>query len=308
MTTATPARAPAAPAAPTGGPGGAARVLTLLVTLALVGAAAIGVGHRPGRDAAGQVALEVVVGGRPVGSGAQDGGPPAPIASLAKVMTAYVVLTRHPLRAGRAGYTITVTAGDVRDTAGRRAGGQSTVPVRAGEELTQRQALQALLLPSANNVAAMLAVAEAGSQEQFVARMNRQARALGMRDTRYTDPSGFQPSTVSTAADQLILADAAMAIPEFARIVRQREAVIPVAGRIANTDRLLGRDGFVGIKTGSMAAAGGCFMFRSVQRVRGVRVVVTGVVLGRAGPDLVTAGQEAARHLVRHEIAELTPG
>ena len=81
--------------------------------------------------------------------------------------------------------------------------------------------------------------------------MNVSAAQLGMRHTIYTDPSGLDPSTVSTAADQLRLARAAMRIPAFAEIVGMPAAVIPVAGEVTNTDDLLGRDGFVGIKTGS---------------------------------------------------------
>ena len=81
----------------------------------------------------------------------------AAIASVAKVMTAYLVLRDHPLRLGQDGPTITLTDVDVADT-GRRAGqDESVVPIAAGEELTEQQALQALLLPSANNIAAALA-------------------------------------------------------------------------------------------------------------------------------------------------------
>src|SRR4051794_30372817 len=80
----------------------------------------------------------------------------APIASVAKVMAAYVVLRDHPLRAGEAGPSITITAADVADTDRRRDREESVVPVAAGERLSERQALLALLLPSANNIAAVL--------------------------------------------------------------------------------------------------------------------------------------------------------
>lgn len=212
---------------------------------------------------------------------------PAPIASLAKVMTAYLVLRdRHDV-------TVTVTGADVADTERRAAQDESIVHVAAGETLTERQALIAILLPSANNVAVMLARASAGSQQAFVARMNDMAHALGMRHTYYTDPSGFDDGTRSTAADQLILAQHAMQMPEFAALVALPSAELPVAGTVHNTDALLGEDGFVGIKTGSDDAAGGCFMFR-VRRAGGD---LTGVVLGRQGHDLIAAGLNAARDL-----------
>jgi serine-type D-Ala-D-Ala carboxypeptidase (penicillin-binding protein 5/6) len=212
---------------------------------------------------------------------------PVPIASVTKVMTAYLVL-RDPHDV-----TVTVTDDDVADTERRAGQNESIVHVAAGETLTERQALIAILLPSANNVAAMLARAVAGSQKAFVARMNDMAHALGMRHTIYTDPSGFDEDTRSTADDQLILAQRAMQVPEFASLVALRSAELPVAGTVHNTDSLLGKDGFVGIKTGSDDAAGGCFMFR-VRRAGGD---LTGVVLGRRGHDLIAAGLNAAQDL-----------
>jgi len=104
----------------------------------------------------------------------------AAIASVAKVMTAYLVLRDHPLRLGQDGPTITLTDADVADTDRRRRQQESVVSIAAGEQLTERQALQALLLPSANNIAAVLARWDAGSTDRFVARMNATARALGM--------------------------------------------------------------------------------------------------------------------------------
>src|SRR5262249_1709637 len=170
---------------------------------------------------------------------------------------------------GEDGPTITLTDADVADTARRRRQQESVVPIAAGEQLTERQALQALLLPSANNIAAVLARWDAGSAELFVARMNATARALGMSRTRYTDPSGYDDGTVSTAAEQLRIVDRAMRLPVFAAIVRTPSATLPVAGTVHNTNTLLGRDGFVGIKTGSHDAAGGCFAFRAIRSVDG---------------------------------------
>src|SRR5437764_6056006 len=95
-----------------------------------------------------------------VGSGrirAAGGSQPVPIASLAKVMTAFVVLRHRPVSVRDPGFTMRITAEDVADTARRRSDGQSVVAVFSGETLTERQALQALLLPSANNIALALA-------------------------------------------------------------------------------------------------------------------------------------------------------
>lgn len=222
----------------------------------------------------------------------------APIASVAKVMTAYVVLRDHPLGLGQEGPTITLTDGDVADTDRRRARQESVVSIAAGEQLTERQALQALLLPSANNIAAVLARWDAGSTGRFVARMNAAARSLGMIHTRYTDPSGYDDATVSTATDQVRLVDRAMRLAVFASIVATPSATLPVAGTVHNTNILLGHDGFVGIKTGSTAAAGGCFAFRAVRWIDGKRTAITGVVLGQPGHDRIVAGLAAAAAMV----------
>jgi D-alanyl-D-alanine carboxypeptidase (penicillin-binding protein 5/6) len=222
----------------------------------------------------------------------------AAIASVAKVMTAYLVLHDHPLRPGEEGPTITLTDADVADTDRRRRQEESVVSIAAGEQLTELQALQALLLPSANNIAAALARWDAGSESRFVSRMNATARALGMTHTRYTDPSGYDDATVSTAADQLRLVDRAMRLAVFASTVARPSATLPVAGTVDNTNALLGHNGFVGVKTGSTAAAGGCFAFRSIRIIDGRPTAITGVVLGQPGHDRIDAGLAAADAIV----------
>jgi serine-type D-Ala-D-Ala carboxypeptidase (penicillin-binding protein 5/6) len=137
-----------------------------------------------------------------------------------------------------------------------------------------------------------------GSVRAFVAEMNGTAFWLGMSDTVYTDPSGFDADTVSTAADQLRLAEAVAGDPTLAELMHTRTAVLPVAGQVTNTNALLGRDGFVGMKTGSDDVAGGCFMFRSRRVVDGAVVDLVGVVLGQHGHNLITAGLYAAKQLV----------
>lgn len=250
--------------------------------------------------AAGQAAYAFAGGPIHRGPGAHV----APIASMAKTMTAYLVLSAYPL--SRGGFTMRVRQRDVDDYRLRVSRGESTVPVSVGEALTERQALAALLLPSANNVAIMLARRVAGTVTAFVGRMNRAARALGMRYTVYTDPSGFDARTRSTPRDQLVLARHAIAAPALRAMVARRSYVIPVAGRIDNTDTLLGSDGFGGIKTGSMSASGGCFMALSVRRVAGRRVALFAVVMGQQGSDLIAAGLTAARRLV--DRVAPTPG
>ncbi len=240
----------------------------------------------------GQAAF-VLGDGRPAASPNEQ---PAPIASLAKVMAAYLTLERYPLSGAQDGFTITVTE----EQAQAEAQGQSVVAVRAGEQLTERQLLEALLIPSGNNIARMLATALAGSEVRFVAEMNAEARALGMDHTIYTDPSGFDPSTVSTAADQLRVFQRAMRFPAFRQIVSMASVTLPVAGTLANYNPLIA-EGYAG-KTGSDSAAGGCLAFFTHVTVGGRRLTAVGVVMGQGeGSDtsaILAAAGEAATRLV----------
>jgi serine-type D-Ala-D-Ala carboxypeptidase (penicillin-binding protein 5/6) len=231
----------------------------------------------------------------------------APIASVAKVMTAYLVLRDHPLRPGEDGPTITLSAADVADTERRHWQEESIVSIVAGEQLTELQALQALLLPSANNIAAVLARWDAGSEEGFVARMNATARSLGMTHARYTDPSGYDDATVSTAGDQMRIVDRAMRLPVFASIVATPTVTLPVAGTVHNTNALLGQNGFVGVKTGSDDAAGGCFAFRAIRWMDGRRTTITGVVLGQPGHDRIAAALTVADAMVERITGHRAP-
>lgn len=255
--------------------------------------------------ATGQAAAEV----EGVGSlGSMGGDTPRPIASVAKIMTAYLILQDHPLVKGASGFTLTMTAADVADEQARLEQGQSTVPVANGEQLSEYQALEALLLPSANNIAVKLADYDAGSVGAFVAKMNATAKRLGMTHTTYTDPSGLADTTVSTASDQLKLAAVAMRNPVFAQLVGLPQASLPVAGTVTNYDSLLGQDGFVGIKTGSDGEAEGCFVFAAHQRVGGRTVTVLGAVLGQGSGSMtsvIDSSLAASRTLVNSIDANL---
>lgn len=208
-----------------------------------------------------------------------------PTASVAKMMTAYVVLRDHPLDADDDGPVLTVSAEDAVEYRNDVRDGDSTAAVAAGETLTEREALEALMLPSADNVAMMLADWDAGSVAAFTEKMNKTARSLGMGHTDYTDPSGLAASTVSTALDQLTLVRKAMTVPAFAGIVAMPSARIPVAGVIRNFNRRTGTDGIIGVKTGSDSAAQGCWAFAVRREVGGTQRVVYGVVLGAPAPS-----------------------
>ena len=205
-------------------------------------------------------------------------------------------LQDHPLSAGGSGPDITVDPSEAAEYPSQAAAGDSLVAVAAGETITERQALEALLLPSADNMAWILARWEVGSQAAFAARMNAAARGLGMTATSYTDPSGLDPSTISTAADQVRLGLAALRVPALAAITAESTAVVPVAGVVRNTNTLLGQDGIVGLKTGSTAAAGGCVLVAARPQVNGHSILIVAATFGQAGtagtilPDALQAG------------------
>jgi D-alanyl-D-alanine carboxypeptidase (penicillin-binding protein 5/6) len=221
-----------------------------------------------------------------------------PIGSVAKAMAALVVLEAEPLPAGAGGPSITMTAADVALYHQAVAEGGSNLAVRAGEVLSERDLLLALLLPSADNIAETLAVWVSGNRTTFIARENAMAAAMGMDHTHFADPSGLSPKTESTAADLLILARAVTASPALADLVAVQEARLPDGTLLHNLDILLGHvPGWLGVKTGWTGAAGGCLLFaarRSYGPASNVSVTVWGAVLGqpkqsatdRAHPEL----------------------
>lgn len=208
---------------------------------------------------------------------------PIPAASVTKVMTALVILEDKPLKKGESGPTITLTNADVQVYQAAVANKESVVPVQAGEQLTELQALQGLLLPSGNNLAVTLARWDAGSEEAFVAKMNTRASKLQLKNTKFGDVSGVSPSSVSTPTDLTLLGMEAMKTQEvFAQIVGLGQAELPVAGTVYNVDAVLGQSGIIGIKTGSGLESGANFLFAAAMQVDGFPVVVYGCVMGQA--------------------------
>ncbi|MFC6085060.1 D-alanyl-D-alanine carboxypeptidase family protein [Sphaerisporangium aureirubrum] len=201
-----------------------------------------------------------------------------PVASLAKVMTAYVVRKVAPLTD-----VVTVSASDVRHAV---SGGATRAGLRAGERLTVRDLLYAMLLPSGADASQALARRYGPGVGRFVSRMNAAARSLGMKDTWYTNADGL-PQTGgdrSTARDQVLLAQAALRDPVIAAIVgTERHAVAKTRAHRAhvwrNTNELVPDEAF-GVKTGYTRAAGHCLMFAAERDGH----VLIGVVLGDTGP------------------------
>ncbi|MGC9168951.1 MAG: D-alanyl-D-alanine carboxypeptidase family protein [Desulfurella sp.] len=208
---------------------------------------------------------------------------PIPIASVAKIMTAYLILKNHPLHLGQNGPDITITKNDVKIYKKDLKNQQSVLKIAANEKLSEKQLLEGLLLPSGNDCATVLAKWDDGTVKAFVNKMNKMAKLLNMNHTHYADPAGVRLYTVSTANDQLKLAQKVMQIREFRYLVSKPQATLPVAGTVYNVDYDLGKDGIVGIKTGSMPQSGGDFVFASNQYLKWKHILILGALLGEYG-------------------------
>ena len=208
-------------------------------------------------------------------------GPQSPrtIASITKVITALVVLEAKPLQAGEQGPTITFTQRDVAILGEVQAMNGSSEPVQAGWRVSERAAIETMLIPSANNYAASLAVWAYGSTPRFLTAARAYLKAHGLDDTVLEDANGLSTSNRSTPEDLVDLGRLALADPTVATAVRKSTADEPNVGEVDNTNKLLGRYGVNGIKTGTYAT-GANLLFSAKVRVGTRTVQVVGVVLG----------------------------
>ncbi|MEU8434842.1 serine hydrolase [Streptomyces sp. NPDC029216] len=210
---------------------------------------------------------------------------PVPTASVAKVMTAYVILKNHPLRAAEQGPRIEI---DAQAAAESTAEHESRIQnLTAGKKFSELDLLKMMMLPSANNIARLLARWDGGNEAAFVAKMNAAAQELGMRDTTYTDPSGLNSSTVSTAVDQLKLAEAAMRDETFRAIVKLPvDRIEGLSDPIRNSNSLLTVKGLgnQGIKTGSSTPAGGTLVWAAEKQVGGETPLILGALMDQHAP------------------------
>ena len=205
---------------------------------------------------------------------------PRAIASITKMMTAYLALRAGALDKT---YAVPVAATTI---------GESTAGLRAGRRVSGRDLLEGLMVPSANDAAETLAIGIDGSEEAFVRRMNRTAKQLGMTDTVYKAPYGLDAEGQhSTAADQLILAQELMKDAGLRPIVRLRSAVIDGL-RLAAANTMLGvYAGADGVKTGHTNDAGWCL---AASAKRGGRRIY---VVGLGAADQATRDRDIARLL-----------
>lgn len=229
-----------------------------------------------------------------------------PMASISKIITTLVVLDAKPMKLDDPGPTITFGPADVALYNHYLALNGSIEPVRAGQSLSELEALQVALIPSANNYAASLALWAYGSEATFLTAANAWLTKNGLTSTTFIEPTGINPANTATASDLVILGKLAIANPVITKIVSTAKITIPGVGTVENTNKLLGTDGVTGLKTGTLDKFGANLLFSATEPVGDSSVTIVGVVLGgKTHPKLdrdirtMLAGVVAGFHQVR---------
>ncbi len=205
-----------------------------------------------------------------------------PIASISKIVTALVTLQAKPLAVGDDGPSITFSAADHGLYAKYVALDGSVKPMPAGATMSERQMLQVALIASANNYAEAIADWAFGSESAFVTTATAWLKAHGLDHTTLVEPSGIDPANTSTASDLVVLGRLALANPVLASIVDTPSITLPVVGTIHDGNALLGHDGVIGIKTGTLVDTSS-LLFAADYRLGGKTIRIVGAVLG--APD-----------------------
>jgi D-alanyl-D-alanine carboxypeptidase (penicillin-binding protein 5/6) len=219
-------------------------------------------------------------------SGSQE---PRPIASITKVITALVVLQKRPLDAAQPGPTITTTERDVTFLQQVLAANGSWQNMQPGWRFSQRQVMETMLIPSANNYAKTLAFWAYGSQGAYLKAARAYLAAHGLTHTTVVDTNGLDSGDRSTPSDLVQLGKLALAQPVLRAIVATKAKIEPHIGQIENTNALLGEHGVNGLKTGTTDQAGACLLFSARVTVRGVKATLVGVILGAVTHDQLDA-------------------
>ena len=247
-------------------------------------------GAPPVWPSAGSAALTIPS----LGVAVQDSPAVLPIASLTKMMTAYLVIEHLPLSGDETGPCVVINQAAYDTYLHAVASDQSYVKVAIGEEICERQLLEGLIVGSANNYALILAELADHSVPDFVAEMNATALSMGLTHTHYAEPSGYKPGSVSTALEQAELAQRFMAQPVLADIAGLTSVDLPVAGVVTTYTPFLGSDGVDGVKSGRTDAAGGCVVLSIDFSAEGVARTLYVAVLGQRGGNLLGPAGDAA--------------
>lgn len=216
-----------------------------------------------------------------------------PIASIAKVVTALVVLAERPIEGDGPGASITLTAADSRLPARYAAINGTVAPAPAGAVVTQRQMIELMMVHSANNYAESLAVWGFGSVDAYLEAARRWLDAQGLESIRIADTTGFSPDNRATPRDLVALARIAAADPVVAAASARRTLTVPGIGTYENRNLALGTAGITGLKTGTLRIVGSNLLFSGTVTAAETPVDVVGVVIG--APDQPTIARDLRR-------------
>jgi D-alanyl-D-alanine carboxypeptidase (penicillin-binding protein 5/6) len=203
-----------------------------------------------------------------------------PIASMTKVITALIGLKAHPLGPNESGPTITFGQADIDQIDAVIAQNGNYADISVGDTTTEQDALYAMLLKSANNIAGSLAIWAYGSMDEFIQQTNAWLTEQGLTDTVVADASGLNPETRSSSSDLITIGHLALADPALAAIVGTKSIELPLFGKLVNGNTLLGTAGITGIKTGTTDEAGSCLLYSATFTVGTESVALYGVTTG----------------------------
>lgn len=227
-------------------------------------------------------------------------------ASLAKLITVQVVLNKHPLKAGESGPTITMTADDEARYWHEVQSGGSYGRVVTGEQLTERQLIEGIMLVSANNMADSLAIWAFGSLEQYQTAATAWLKENHINETTIgIDASGLDATTTSTPTDLCQIALLAAKQPALVEIMSEPSATMPTGDVFTSTNRLLGQEGIFGGKTGYNEAAGRGVILLARHDIDGVNLTTVAVSLAGDSYNAAFDGGRALNRATTQDIALL---
>jgi len=228
------------------------------------------------------------------------GSAPIPSASTIKLLTALVVLEQKPLGPTEQGEAIYFGSQDTERFNETVAKGGAAIAVAQDTTITYREALDAMLMISANNIAEKLAIWGFGSVQAYTETATLYAKKLGLSATVVTDASGLLSTTTTSANDMVLIAKAAIASPTIASIVKQTTVTLVNGTVLQNTNNLLSEKGVIGLKTGFTGEAGYCLVLAKTVRIFGRDKVLFATTFGQ--PNRISAETAASGLISQVEL------
>ncbi|MDJ0378646.1 hypothetical protein [Cryobacterium sp. PH31-L1] len=228
-----------------------------------------------------------------------------PMASIAKVVTALVVLDAKPIVAGETGPVVTLTAADFQSYLDYDKAGARSVTVFADEQWTELELLQALLLGSSNNHADTVARWAFGSVDAYVVAANVWLADNGLTGTAVVDATGLHDASAGTATDLAHLAGLAATDPIVSSMLASPASVLADRRGVQNTTSYLPEEGITGISRSYTDAAGVCFLFTAEVSDGASSFTFSGAFIGEPTYDALTADLTALMTSARAGVGPL---